>query len=344
VNLAAFQGYGGRLEVAKEDLKTHPDDQVSSESTAEPREVQLIYSVTVFSPREKELIYDEDGSTAAFNGTVREVSGDHKVVYRFVIPEDVPAADCTLWVGNQFAISLAADAGGKPGEFHEELNAITMLGRKVYDQENKYWYTVDLTPYLKDNPSRTVYLAVTDAEPRDGWGALISRLDVAVLDEAERARVKRIQTNLDRWVKEDRSRFPVSFAADGGPAEAKYLLDAGGSAIQGSWRQVTGNSSVLYRLPLGESAKGSRLDLYLWGDFLVRVAPAAGDQPGAFAIATRGRDPGTGQVTAGDFTIHVPVQITPEIIASGACYVRIENDTPDRGPGARVVQVSIRRP
>ncbi len=190
VNLAAFQGYGGRLEVAKEDLKTHPNGQVSSESTAEPREVQLIYSVTVFSPREKELIYDEDGSTAAFNGTVREVSGDHKVVYRFVIPEDVPAADCTLWVGNQFAISVAADAGGKPGEFHEELNAITMLGRKVYDQENKYWYTVNLTPYLKNNPSRTVYLAVTDAEPRDGWGALISRLDVAVLDEAERARVR----------------------------------------------------------------------------------------------------------------------------------------------------------
>jgi len=106
---------------------------------------------------------------------------------------------------------------------------------------------------------------------------------------------------------------------------------------------VTGSSSVLYRLPLGESAKGCSLDLYVWGDFVIRVAPAAGNQPGAFATVARGRDTSTGQVTAGDFTIHVPAQITPEMVASGACYVRIESGSPGQEPGTRIVQVSLYR-
>jgi hypothetical protein len=76
----------------------------------------------------------------------------------------------------------------RPGPFTEALNAIEVFGRKTFLGGNKGEWIVDLTPYLADKPARTAYLAISDADPKDGFGAAISRVEVAVLDEAETAR------------------------------------------------------------------------------------------------------------------------------------------------------------
>ncbi len=167
---------------------TSPDGAKAETPTPQRR---ALFSFSSFTEAEKPFIY-EDTKTwlqdLLWPDRVRVADVDQRIVYVFTIPSDVQSADCTIKVGNQFVIAVAADKDGKPGPFREEINTIALLGHKVFLGENNREYTVDLTPYLKDNPSRRVYIAIYDADPTDGCGAAIARVAVAVLDDAERAR------------------------------------------------------------------------------------------------------------------------------------------------------------
>jgi predicted secreted protein len=164
---------------------------------------RVLHSFNVFTAAEKPFIYEDRGtwrSEVPWLGWVRVADADQRIVYAFSVPPEVSAADCTVWVANQFVLALAKDEGGRPGPFTEALNAIKVFGRKTFFGENTGEWIVDLTPYLQGNPARTAYLAISDADPKDGFGAAISRVEVAVLDEAEKARLERRQHEIKEYM------------------------------------------------------------------------------------------------------------------------------------------------
>jgi hypothetical protein len=54
--------------------------------------------------------------------------------------------------------------------FQEVLNSEQLYGEDIHDEYNKGYYTVDLTPFLADNPDKEVFVKFTDGSTGDGWG------------------------------------------------------------------------------------------------------------------------------------------------------------------------------
>ncbi len=255
----------------------------------------------------------------------------------------MPSADCTIKVANQFVIAVAADKDGKPGPFREEINTIALLGHKVFFGENNREYTVDLTPYLKDNPSRRVYVAIYDADPSDGCGAAIARVEVAALDEAERTRWQAAQKQLDQYLAEER-RMVFYVLPDGSKGEAPYLYDAGGSQPQALSRFLDDRTYVVYRLPMRKEGLGRSWFVTLRGDFVISLASEVDGRPGEFHPITRAKDIyGEDLVQRGRNVTTKPVDVTDALVAAGACYVKIADASPEAAPGVTVMRIGLKQ-
>ncbi|MDX9754092.1 MAG: hypothetical protein RBU29_09035 [bacterium] len=55
-------------------------------------------------------------------------------------------------------------------QYVEVLNAMTMFGVDVHNEWNKRYYTVSLNSVLQNNPSKEVFVRLTDGSTGDGWG------------------------------------------------------------------------------------------------------------------------------------------------------------------------------
>jgi hypothetical protein len=306
---------------------------------------RVLFSFSSFTEAEKPFIY-EDTKTwlqdMVWPDRVRVADVDQRIVYVFTIPADVPSADCTVKVANQFVIAVAADRDGKPGPFREEINTIALLGHKVFFGENNREYTVDLTPYLKDNPARRVYVAIYDADPSDGCGAAIARVEVTALDDAERARWQTAQKLLDQYLAEEH-RTVYYVLPDGGKEEAAYLYDADGSRAQALSRVVDGSSYVIYRLPVKKEDMGRSWFITVRGDFVISLAPEVNGKPGEFQPISLARDLFSEDLVQRTRNVTTKlIDVTEALVAAGACYVKIADATPEAAPGVTVMRVGLR--
>ncbi|MCW5558877.1 MAG: hypothetical protein KIT22_13745 [Verrucomicrobiae bacterium] len=124
-------------------------------------------SVAAATAEEKAYLVDEGGSITG--GDYRFADASAYMVYQFDLPDDVTTAFARIQVGNQFVIE-AADA---TGDFTVEKDWVAETGEETRDNSNLDFYTVDLTPYLANNPSRIVRLRLSDGIPSDGWGPFL---------------------------------------------------------------------------------------------------------------------------------------------------------------------------
>jgi len=305
-----------------------PIAPVTPPTTAPPAaERKVLLAFTPYTRQEEEAIYYESGTLHYADGKAVEAEG--RLIYAFTIPPDVPAATCVVEAGNMFALLVARDDGGKPGPYTEELNALKIVGRKVRNLENRLSYTIDLTPYLKDNPSRTVYLAVRPA--MQYAGAAVFHVEVAALDDAERAQIERRQRRLDAFLREDRDRYQLLFYTNGSAEEAAYLYEDQGRPYGATGRTASGNEYLIYRLPLNEKMGGSQICALIHNTFLVTMALEENGKPGAFREAARGAS-------------SMMLDITSAMIAAGAVYLKFQFPRPQDPGGIVIEEISIRRP
>jgi len=344
LEVSAFTYYAG-VDVAQ---ARHELGIVSSSTTSAATTVQnagtprrVLFSFLPRTPAEEECIYLNRGADRGVESQARIAAIHQKMIYRFTIPPDVTGADFIVEGWGNFAVDVARDAGGGPGEFHEELNTIKLFGRKVYDSRPGY-YGIDLTPYI-DSPSRTVYVAIHAADPTTGWAwAVWRRIEVAALDDTERANLARLGRRVDALVWEERARHPFDLRTNSNEAEAPYLYRDQGSELQPPARIVNGAAEVIYRIPLKQEYAGASLLVYTLGDFLVSYALEDHGRPGRFADVLRARDVHTDQVIEEHGGVPpVPIDILEAMLDSPAIYVRIRDGAPDKPGGVEIHTLSI---
>jgi hypothetical protein len=289
---------------------------------------QVLAAFSPYTRQEEDAIYYENGTGHYADG--RGVSYDAQLIYAFKIPPEVSAADCVVTVDNMFLVRVARDDGGKPGEWHVELDAAKLFGRKIRDSENRMEYTVDITPYLKDNPSRTVYVSFRPTEFYEAETG-VYHVEVVALDDAERARIGKRQRRLDFFIQQDGDGHLLVFQADGNPTELSYLYGAQNPPPGPYGRGVEGNDSLTYRLPLTRKMAGCQIRALVDNTFVVSLALERNGKPGQFREAVRG-------------AARMSIGITPAMIAAGAVYLKFEYSRPGDPGGIVVKEISIRQP
>lgn len=295
-----------------------------------PAQRHALLSFDVYTSQEEEAIYYESGTHHHADG--RAVEQEARLMYAFTLPGDVETATCVIEACNTFAILVAAEDGGRPGAWHEEINILKLVGRKVRDMENRMDYTVNLTSYLEDNPARTVYVAARPALPQDAQ-AVVFHVEVVELNDAERAAMEKRQRRLDIFIQEDRSRYLLLFETNGGPAEAPYVYGGEGHDrhIGGYSRGIEGNEYVIYRLPLPENALGAQIRALVDNTFVVSMAYEQDGQPGEFREVARG-------------AAKMALDVTSPMMDAGVVYLKFEYSRPEDPGGIVIKEISIRRP
>ena len=134
-------------------------------SLAGSSEVVRYFSMSAATPEEKPFLVDEGGSISGSNFRFADASA--YMIYQFDLPDDVNTAYAKIRIGNQFVIEAAA---GIESEFQLEMNWVADSGQETRDISNLTDYIIDLSPYLKNNPTKIVRLRFSDALPADGWG------------------------------------------------------------------------------------------------------------------------------------------------------------------------------
>ncbi|MBN1460777.1 MAG: hypothetical protein JXA57_14690 [Armatimonadetes bacterium] len=307
---------------------------------------RVLSSFSVFTEAEKPFIY-EDTKTWLQDGVwpdpVRVADGEgQRIVYVFEIPSDVDGAYCQILVGNQFVISVAGDDGGKPGEFREEINTVSLLGHKVYQGENYRDWVFDLTAHLRKGAARKVYVALEDADPSDGYGAAIAWVKVVALDDAGKRAFLHARQSQNQFVREEHETV-FYVMANGGKEEARYLYEVGGKQQVGLYRTLEGESYVIYHLPATEKELGLYWYIEASRDFLISIAPEKDGKPGEFVPVARGRDVfEPGEMKRGWHWIHT-LPIDQRLVEDGGCYVKIQDAEPDQEPAGVAISVGQSR-
>jgi hypothetical protein len=295
---------------------------------ASPASRRLLLSFAALGPQAEDATYYEQNSH--IHGDGKAVEGEGRLIYAFKIPADVDGVDCIVTAGAMFIFSVARADGGKPGVWHEELNAQKLFGHQIRDMENRLDYTIDLTPYLKDNPSRTIYLLLRPTT-MDQTGAVVFHVELAVRDDAEKAQAEKRQRRLDMFVQHDRDRYVLLFTANGDPTDATYFVEGTSAHLGASSRGVEGSEYAVYRLPLTQQTAGAQLCARIDNVFVVGLAVEQNGKPGPFREAARG-------------ATKMAIDITSDMIAAGAVYLKFQYANPNQPGGIVIKEISIQRP
>lgn len=328
--VAAGKELAAEMPALEEPSAERPSAPVPTATWRPPAQRNVLLTFDVWTRQEDEAIYYESGTHHHADG--RAVQQEARLIYAFTIPPEIEGATCVITACDTFVILVARDEDGRPGEWHEEMNMLKLVGRKVRDMENRLEYTVDLTPYLEDSPRRTVYVTVRPAVSQDA-GAVVFRVEVAELDEMERAAMEKRQRRLDIFVQEDRSRYLLLFETNGGAQEAPYLYGGEGHDrhIGPYSRGLEGREYAIYRLPIPEKALGSQIRALVDNTFVVSMAYEEGNRPGPFREVARGGG-------------KMALDITSAMVEEGTVYLKFEYSRPDDPGGIVIKEISIRRP
>jgi hypothetical protein len=124
---------------------------------------------------ETEATYLIEAPGTATQPNARFADAGAHMIYEFNLPDTVTTAFARVQVGNQFVISAAA---GAEGEYTELKNYVAETGNEVRDNSNFDFYTLNLTPFLANNPTKVVRIQLTDGVPTDGWGPYLRSIEI----------------------------------------------------------------------------------------------------------------------------------------------------------------------
>lgn len=148
-------------------------------SLAGPPEGTTFARMTPNTPEEAEFLIDAGGS--ATQPSARFADGAAFMIYEFDLPDDTETVFARVHVGNQFVIEAAA---GAEGEYSVLKDYYFETGDPVMNMSNLDYYTLDISSFLADNPSKVVRIRLTDGIPTDGWGPYLRGIEIIDSEDA----------------------------------------------------------------------------------------------------------------------------------------------------------------
>ncbi len=132
---------------------------------------------------DEEYIFEEQGSVG--RPTDRFVDAAGYLTYLLDLPDDLSQARLEIDMQNNFLVSVGKDV------YPEDvvLDSMEMYGEDIHNGSNRRVYTVDLAPYLEDNPYNEIFVLFEDGSTSDGWGPDIFRVAVKSGTDGEYAEV-----------------------------------------------------------------------------------------------------------------------------------------------------------
>jgi hypothetical protein len=216
------------------------------------------------------FVLEISGSALQDRPDSRFMDGTSVLIYELDLPDEISRATLGIDMWNNFVVSLSKDGGWS---FTQMLNSFEMFHKDVHDGSNRNIYTIDLAPWLQDNPSRTVQVRFTDDSTGDGWGPQVFKVVVYT------GTVVKYQQRQNTVIDTSKATVFADFLTDGGPQEKSYLLDHSSQApsAQGH-RFADGKGFILYELKLPEGTQKAQAAMNLNGNFVVSVGPGGGEQ------------------------------------------------------------------
>jgi hypothetical protein len=142
-------------------------------SLAGPAEGTSFGKFTANTESENSYLIEAPGTATQSNA--RFADGVGYMIYEFDLPDNVTTAFARVQVGNQFVIAAAA---GATGEYATLRDYVTETGNEIRDNSNLDFYTVNLSTFLVNNPSKVVRIRLSDGVPADGWGPYLRSIEI----------------------------------------------------------------------------------------------------------------------------------------------------------------------
>jgi len=216
----------------------------------------------------KPFVIDISGSALEERPDSRFMDGTSVLHYEVDLPDEVAQATLGIDMWNNFVVSVSDDFGFT---FTEVLNSQELFGKDVHNGSNRDYYIVDLTPWLQDNPGKTIDVRFTDGSTSDGWGPqvfLVTAFSGQIVEYQQRQLTAVDATGATVY---------ADFLTDGGEEEKEFLFNHSSQAptAQGH-RFADGNGFMMYRLQLPEGTRNAKAAMNINGNFVVSVG-AGGD-------------------------------------------------------------------
>lgn len=134
-------------------------------------------SFTVYSEDEKNYIHSEVG--AWDTGTHRCHDNESYTIYAFPIDAGDTNAQLTMRIRNQYKVSVTNTNPDDPAAY--EVVGEAKPTQQEIDDQIPYWgdheaetiSVYDLSKWCENNTNGKIWVKISDAEPTNGWGALI---------------------------------------------------------------------------------------------------------------------------------------------------------------------------
>ena len=194
------------------------------------------FDVNVQGTSDSAYLVSADGCGGFDDG--RFVDGDHLLVYKFDLADNVTAAWLTVTVGNEYLLWLSKNntTWTEVARFKEHEHEVGNMGDLV----------INLTPYLKDNPQKIVYLRFGDSFPEEGWGSYVKHIKITygeappaatgnVNDIIMNTPISNSKTPVENVVKKV---IPVGFDVDlrvDNQIGLRYVIDSDSKTKDDSW-------------------------------------------------------------------------------------------------------------
>src|SRR5688572_1946382 len=128
---------------------------------------------TANTPSETTYLIEAPGTATQPSARFADATG--YMIYEFDLPDNVTTAFARIQVGNQFVIAAAA---GAAGEYATLRDYVAETSNEIRDNSNFDFYTVDLSTFLVNNPTKVVRIRLSDGLPSDGWGPYLRSVEV----------------------------------------------------------------------------------------------------------------------------------------------------------------------
>ncbi len=281
--------------------------------TEEPQPDPVEISFTVYADEEEKTYIYDDHESVKSAGDDRFCDGYRYIVYRFPTGGN-NSASISMRLENQYELSASSD--GKN---------FTVLASTLTFSQGGRLTDYDLTPFAG---GKYIYVKIADADPSDGWGGLISKMNPVTFTAGMK---EPVSTEADMIAVRGNATMKTWNLAPASDAEARYLyedhstLKDFGDTV---FRLCDSKMTAVYRFQ-GVKGQSAFVTFDLSAEYQIGLSADGKTYDEVLDFTTSGR-----------FRDLRGVDLTGYFADSDTVYMKVSDKTPDDGWGPQIKAMS----